>query len=77
RSFSLSPQSSRDAGVTALGVIRQRALDGWRASFDAPGVVGADDRFGGGLGVSPAIALATRRTREPCWAAFRRTIAFA
>jgi hypothetical protein len=41
-------------------VIQQRALDGRRGFFYAPAVVRADDRFRGGVDVSPAIASATR-----------------
>ena len=41
----------------SLGVIQQRVLDGRRRPFHAVAVVWADDRFHGGLGFSPAIAL--------------------
>jgi hypothetical protein len=39
-------ESGHAAGVIALGVIQQRALDGRRGSFHAMAMVRADDRFG-------------------------------
>jgi hypothetical protein len=54
-------QCGHDTTVAAPGVIQQRALNGRRGSFHALSVVRADDRFHGFLGLSSAIASATKR----------------
>ena len=54
-----SPSTAR-----LLLMIQQRAPDGRRGCFHALAVVRADDRFRGSLGVSAAIAPATKNRRE-------------
>ena len=61
RALPLDQGRSHRTEMTAKGVLQQRVLDGRHGSFHAPTVVRADDRFHGGVGVSLAIGLATKR----------------
>ena len=62
----LREESGYGAGVIALGVIQQPAVRDPRGCFEAPPVVGPDDRFRCAVGFRNATALATPRScRSP------------